>query len=105
MTIFAVTSSELITLVSTFLGGTFVAAFVRVYHARPQRDQIVISSTQNAAEIFRGLNEALYEDLKNTREERDRERRARMEWEDYAGKLEDELREAQMSVPIAERPQ
>ncbi len=71
--VFALATGEILTLVSILLGGGFIAAMVGVYKARPERDSVIVSSAQNAAEILQGLNKALYEELN-----RERERTARL---------------------------
>lgn len=73
----ALTTSEYLTVASILLGGGFIGAMVAVYKAKPERDSVVVSSAQNAAEILKGLNDALYEELKRARMDRDEhERRA-----------------------------
>lgn len=63
-------TAELLTLVSVLLGGGFISALVAVYRARPERDSVIVSSAQNAAEILQGLNKALYDELNREREKR-----------------------------------
>lgn len=71
MNLIALTGSELIPIISVVLGGGFVTALIAIYKARPERDSVVVTTTQNAAAILRGLNEALYTDLTRARAERD----------------------------------
>lgn len=66
--VLALTTAELLTLASVVLGGGFIAALVGVYKARPERDSVIVSSAQGAAEILQGLNRALYEELQRERE-------------------------------------
>lgn len=66
--ILALTTAELLTLASVLLGGGFISALVAVYRARPERDSVIVSSAQNAAEILQGLNKALYDELNRERE-------------------------------------
>lgn len=64
------TTAEILTLVSVLLGGGFITALIAVYRARPERDSVIVSSAQNAAEILQGLNKALYDELNREREKR-----------------------------------
>jgi hypothetical protein len=48
------TTSEYLTVASILLGGGFIGAMVAVYKAKPERDSVVVSSAQNAAEILKG---------------------------------------------------
>lgn len=80
-------SPEVIGLISLVLGGGFITALVQGYKARPERDAVVVSAAQNASEIFRGLNEALYAEL-------DRERSRRHEAE---AKIEEAAQRADMA--------
>lgn len=66
--VFALTTAEILTLASVLLGGGFVTALIGVYRARPERDSVIVSSAQNAAEILQGLNKALYDELNRERE-------------------------------------
>ena len=93
----ALTTSEILTLVSILLGGGFIAALVAVYKAKPERDSVVVSSAQNAATILQGLNDALYTELERARADRDlHERRAEC--------YEAELRKAGITLPQVPQP-
>lgn len=81
------TTAEILTLVSVLLGGGFITALIAVYRARPERDSVIVSSAQNAAEILQGLNKALYDEL-------NREREKRAETEKELDRAEDALRSA-----------
>jgi hypothetical protein len=76
VSLIALTTPELLTLISVLLGGGFIAAMVGVYKARPERDSVIVSSAQNAAEILQGLNKALYEELTRERARTQRLNRA-----------------------------
>lgn len=64
-------TAEVLTLLSIVLGGGFITALIAIYKAKPERDAVVVSSAQNAAEILKGLNTALYAELERVRTERD----------------------------------
>jgi hypothetical protein len=68
-------TSEWLSIASLILGGGFIASMIAVYKARPERDSVVVTSAQNAAEILKGLNDALYTELKRTRDDRDQAQR------------------------------
>jgi hypothetical protein len=75
--VFALSTSEWLAVASILLGGGFLGSIISIYKARPERDSVVVTSAQNAAEIFKGLNDALYSELERTRKDRDyHERRA-----------------------------
>jgi hypothetical protein len=61
-------TAELLTLASVLLGGGFITAAIALYKARPERDSVIVSSAQNAAEILQGVNKALYDELNRERE-------------------------------------
>lgn len=89
----ATVQSAIVPVVSVILSGGFITALLAVYKARPERDSVVVTTTQNAATILKGLNEALYADLNRARRERDEaERRADL--------YEDAMRSAGMRIPI-----
>ena len=91
------TQSNLIVILTVLLGGGFIGALVQVYRAKPDRDSVVVTAGQNAGEIYKGLNEALYTDFQ-------RERDGRREWQMYAAQLEDLLEQARLPYPIEKRP-
>jgi hypothetical protein len=84
------------TVLSAALGGGFITAVLRVYRARPEKDRVVVSGAQNAAEILRGTSEAVYVDF-----QRERERRERAEL--WSSALEDELRTQGLRIPYEKR--
>lgn len=88
-------NTTLLTIVSIILGGGFVTALIAVYKARPERDSVIVSSTQNAAEILQGLNTALYAEL-------ERERGAREKAEQRAAAMEARADAAEARANAAE---
>lgn len=65
-----VNAQTVITLVTVLLGGSFVMALIAAFKARPERDGVLITNTQNAAEMLRGTNEALYADWQREHQRR-----------------------------------
>jgi hypothetical protein len=90
--IFALETGEWLSVASLLLGGGFIASMIAVYKARPERDSVVVTSAQNAAEILKGLNDALYTELKRTRDDRDQAERR-------CDQLEKALRESNIGLP------
>jgi threonine dehydratase len=61
-------TAEILAIVSAVMGGGLVAGLIQIYKARPERDSVIVSATQNAAEILQGVNTALYTELNHERE-------------------------------------
>jgi hypothetical protein len=90
-------SAQIVTIISVLLGGGFIGALIQVYRAKPDRDSVVVTAGQNAGEIYKGLNEALYTDFQ-------RERDGRREWQRYAAELEELLTTNKIDYPVEKRP-
>ena len=95
--VFGLATGEWLAVASLLLGGGFIASMVAVYKARPERDSVVVTSAQNAAEILKGLNDALYTELKRTRDDRDQAQRR-------ADAYEKALRSGNLAVPDVGKP-
>lgn len=81
--------------ITLLLSGGFVTALVVAFKARPERDSVIITNTQNAAEMLRGTNEALYADWEREHARRiaaeEELARLRIDIEVLRGRLKDAL--------------
>lgn len=84
--------------IATLALGTIAAPIIlKLIRTPADKQQYVITDTQNAQEILRGTNEALTEEWK-------RERELRQEWQKYAARLEDCLTAHRIDFPVEDRP-